>query len=247
MAAKTPKTRKAKPRSPVKASAVTQRPTYAELRQQLAESTKELQDCKQQLAEDLEQQTSTSEILRVIASSSTDLQRVLDTVAENAARLIGAQDAIIHRLDRDILLDAAHYGLIPRTPDTTTPLTRDSVAGRAVVERRLVHVHDLQAESDTEFPLARSRAVLDGTRSVLGAPLLREGIPIGAILIRRTEVRPFTDRQIELLKTFADQAVIAIENARLFRELTQNKADLERSNSELREAPRATDRYERGA
>src|SRR5262245_21255790 len=200
---------KAKPRrAVVKTSVDEQAQTIAELRQQLAEA--------------LEQQTSTSEILRIIANSVTDLQPVLDAVAENAARLIDAQDAIIHRLSGEVLRDVAHYGLIPRTPDTTTPLTRDSVAGRAVVDRQLVHVHDMQAESEMEFPLAKSRAVRERTRSVLGAPLLREGLPIGAILIRRTEVQPFTDKQIALLKTFADQAVIAIENVRLFNELKES-------------------------
>jgi len=108
------------------------------------------------------------------------------------------------------------------------------VAGRAVVDRQVVHVHDMQAELEAEFPLAKSRALRDGTRSVVGAPLLREGTAVGAILIRRTEVRPFTEKQIALLKTFTDQAVIAIENVRLFQELEARTRELAQSVGELR-------------
>ena len=193
----------------------------------------------QELTEALEQQTATSEILGVIASSPTDVQPVLDVVAQNAARLCNADDAIVHRLDGDLLRDAAHYGPISRTADAT-PLNRDSVAGRAVVDRQVVHVHDMQAESEVEFPLAKSRAVRDGTRSVVGTPLLREGVPIGAILIRRTEVQAFTDKQIALLKTFASQAVIAIENVRLFKELGSATRNCARRWSIRRRRPRCS-------
>src|SRR6185437_7464815 len=134
----------------------------------------------QELKESLEQQTATSEILGVIASSPTDIQPLLDVVAENAARLCGAHDAIIHRLDRDVLHDAAHYGLISRSEDEMqTPVNRDSVAGRAVVDRQFIHVHDIQSAPHEEFSLSKPRAARDGSRSVLGAPLIRVGIPIG--------------------------------------------------------------------
>ena len=186
----------------------------------MTDQAQTIAELRQELAESLQRENATSEVLRLIASSAKNLQQVLSAVAENAARLIGAQDALIHLLDGNVLRDAAHYGLISRAADDMhTPLTRDSVAGRAVVDRKLVHVHDMHAESELEFPLAKSRSLRDGTRSVLGLPLLREGIPIGAILIRRTEVRPFSDTQITLLETFASQAVIAIEDARLFQEL----------------------------
>src|SRR5262249_26470148 len=119
----------------------------------------------------------------------------------------------------------AHHGPIP-TPDTM-PLSRSSLLGSAVIDRRTIHVADLQSEAD-EYPESSSRALQLGWRTALGVPLIHAGEAVGVILIRRTEVRPFTDRQIELLKTFADQAVIAIENTQLFeaeqartRELTE--------------------------
>jgi GAF domain-containing protein/anti-sigma regulatory factor (Ser/Thr protein kinase) len=183
---------------------------------------KELQAKNSDLTEALEQQTATSEVLRIISSSPTDLQPVMRAVAERAAHLCGATDAHIFRRDGDKLEAVAGYGGRPiRRPRLT--ISRQSVMGRVVADGEPVHVLDLQEVFETEFP--DSRAMMEGGyRTVLGMPLLREGTPIGAILIRRTEVRPFSDKQIELLKTFADQAVIAIENARLFQELeTRNK------------------------
>src|SRR5262245_27813883 len=178
-----------------------------------------------ELKESLEQQTATSEILRVIASSPTDIQPVLDVVAETAARLCEAKDAGVWRIDGDVLQRVALYGPM-EIPDMQRPITRAAPTGRAIIDRQTIHVHDIAAELETEFPESKSRQRVSGTRTMLVTPLLREDEAIGAIVIRRTEVRPFSDKQIALLKTFASQAVIAIENVRLFKELQERNRDL---------------------
>ena len=180
-----------------------------------------------QLTRDLiaarEQQTATSEVLKVISNSPTELKSVLDMVGENAARLCDANNAVIFRLDGDVLRHVVSYGGIPTTshPSGGLPVNRDTVSGRSVCERRTIHVHDLAAESN-EYPVGSRHAKRDGHRTTLATPLLREGTPIGAILIRRMEVRPFSNKQIALLETFAHQAVIAIENTRLLNELRES-------------------------
>src|SRR5262245_41822609 len=191
----------------------------AEASRREAEALERLQTRDRELAEALEQQTATSEILRVISSSPTDIQPVLDAVAENAARVCGADDALVLRIEGNLLRRVAHYGSIPSDAIVEPfAISRQTVGGRAVLERRTLHIEDVIPLLDKEFPASTARIIADGSRTVVATPLLREEAPIGVILIRRTYVRPFSDRQIELLKTFADQAVIAIENVRLFNE-----------------------------
>ena len=181
----------------------------------------------QELKESLEQQTATSEILGVIASSPTDIQPVLDVVAENAARLCDSHDAQIYRVEDDIMRKVASYGIVSPVLaiGETRPLGRGLVASRAILERQLIHIHDMLAQPEADWDLWHSDKE-QGIRTMLAVPLIREGVPIGAVMIRRTEVRPFTDKQIKLLETFADQAVIAIENVRLFKELQARNRDL---------------------
>src|SRR5262249_16393936 len=169
-----------------------------------------------------------AEVLRIISTSPTKLRPVLDVVVQSAARFCGADDATIFELEGQDLCATAHWGPIPQTIGLRMPCTRGSVRGRTVLERKAVHVLDLQAEAE-EFPEGSAFAKQLGSRTTLGVPLLREGVAVGTIQLRRAVVDPFTDKQIALLKTFADQAAIAIENTRLLNELRQRTDDLSES------------------
>jgi two-component system NtrC family sensor kinase len=181
------------------------------------------------LSESLEQQTAISDILRVISSSPDDVQPVFDTVAERAARICGAQFVDIIVVQDDVMHQEASFGnLMGLDTDEGVPLDRTTIMGRSICDRKPVHIADALAVGD-DFPSGRQLAIRFGHRTVLAVPLLREGRALGTILVRRTEVRPFEDKHIALLKTFADQAAIAIENARLLNELRQRTDDLSES------------------
>jgi GAF domain-containing protein len=194
-----------------------------DLEKHLAEAHEQLQTRDSQLIEALEQQAATSEILRVISQSQTDVQPVFEAIVRNAGRVCDGFDAVLILRSADEIEIAAHSGPIPQSGvGTRRPLSRGTVMGRAIVDARPIHVHDVAAADD--FPEGQALARQRGHRSTLAVPLLCEGRPVGSLLIRRTEVRPFTDKQITMLQTFADQAVIAIANVRLF---TETKEALE--------------------
>jgi serine phosphatase RsbU (regulator of sigma subunit)/CRP-like cAMP-binding protein len=194
-----------------------------------------LEQNARELSEAFQQKTAISEILRAISSSPTNVQSILDTVAENAARLCEVTNAEILQVEGDELRLVAKHGQHQIWPmGFKVPISRNWVVGRAVADRTPVHVHDLQA-AETDFPHGAAYAKQYGHKTTFATPLLREGVAIGAILIRRLEVRPLTDNQIALLKTFADQAAIAIENVRLFKEMQEKSHKVEEQAKELTE------------
>ena len=189
-----------------------------------ADRGQELDLLARELAEAREQQTAISDILRVISNSPGDVKPVFDAVAKHAARICEAQFADIIIDDDGMILNAANVGALgPMVPGVA--VDRTTFMGRSICDKQTLHVPDLQSP-DLDFPLGRQLAIKAGARTALAVPLIRDDRALGTILVRRTEVRPFEDKHIALLKTFADQAAIAIENARLLNELRQRTDDL---------------------
>jgi len=187
----------------------------------------EVQARTRELSESLQQQTATADVLKVISRSTFDLKSVLQTLVESAGRLCEADFVMITRQKDGVLFFAEAYGYSSEFIEYVRALPVDrgpgTATGRALLERRVIHIADVLADPDYTWAEAQR---LGGYRTVLGVPMLREGIPVGVLTLTRSEVRPFTDKQIELVQTFADQAAIAIENVRLFDEIQDKNRQL---------------------
>ena len=207
------------------------RVSTTDLQEQVAALTRELTEARDELTEAFEYQTATGEVLNVISRSPSDVQPVFDMIAESAARLCEGQFCFVYRFDGQLLHFVAHHSLTPEVLEMNrraypAPPSRRSAAARAILERGFVQIPDINADPDY---VLGAQAMVGHYRSVVGVPILRDGVPIGAIAVARAQAGLLPDRQVELLKTFADQAVIAIENVRLFDEVQARTRDLSES------------------
>ncbi|HYX01638.1 MAG TPA: ATP-binding protein, partial [Reyranella sp.] len=201
--------------------------TAEALQESYADLEKKVEDRTAELRETLDQQTATAEVLRVISQSPTDVQPVLKAVAAAARRFCGGDDVTIVLREGSELMQVAHDGPLALSPDARFPFDRSSTIGHATLDGRTIHIPDVTSLPPSEYALTQVVSKEVGVRAILAAPMLREDGPIGCILLRKPEAGAFTPRQIELLETFAAQAVIAIENVRLFTEIQEKSRQLE--------------------